>query len=84
MPEHPGVDDRSVPTTYRIHVGVVPSGRWAGWFSDAEVTGRDDGASLITAAVRDQAMLFGLLLRVRDLGIPLLGVYPARQGHDEP
>jgi hypothetical protein len=45
---------------------------------------REDGTSLITTTVRDQAMLLGLLIRIRDLGIPLLGLYPASENDLRP
>lgn len=78
MPEaSPNVDRRSKPTeTYTIHIGAPLGVEWGEWFADSAFLARDDGTGLITAKVRDQAMLFGVLLRIRDLGIPLLGVYP--------
>ena len=81
MAVHAG--SRAVPDVYTIHVGVVLASQWAEWFADAEIAACADGTGRITAAVRDQAMLFGLLLRVRDLGIPLVGVYPGRHGCTE-
>lgn len=63
---------------FTLHVGAVLAPEWAEWFDGSEIRAREDGTGLITAAVRDQAMLFGLLLRVRDLRIPLLGLYPGR------
>ena len=43
---------------------------------DPEFTACADGTGLVTAVIRDQAMLLGLLIRISDLGIPLLGLYP--------
>lgn len=72
-------DSRSgVPGVYTIHVGAALGQEWTGWFDDAAIVDRDDGTGLITVSVRDQAMLFGFLIRIRDLGVPLLGLYPGR------
>jgi hypothetical protein len=38
------------------------------------ITLEDDGVTLITGLVVDQAALHGLLRKVRDLGVPLLSV----------
>lgn len=65
-----------LPDVYTIHIGTVLGPNWADWFAGSKIIAREDGSGIIVAAVRDQAMLFGLLLRIRDLGIPLLGVYP--------
>ena len=68
---------------YTFHVGAVLGGHWAGWFTDAEILACPDDTGRIIAAVRDQAMLFGILLRIRDLAVPLLGVYPGRAACSE-
>jgi hypothetical protein len=48
--------------------------KWAGRFGDAVITLEDNGNTLLTCPVIDQAALHGWLKRVRDLGIPLLSV----------
>ena len=54
----------------RGHLGS----RWADWFDDLEVRLEDDGSSVLRGPVADQAALHGLLLRLRDLGIPLVSL----------
>ncbi|PKQ19239.1 MAG: hypothetical protein CVT66_11185 [Actinobacteria bacterium HGW-Actinobacteria-6] len=44
------------------------------WFDGLSVALEDDGDTLLTGAVADQAALYGLLKRVRDLGMPLVSV----------
>lgn len=68
--------EQQFPKVYTIHTGVALGPEWAEWLEGSEIVSRDDGTGLVTATVRDQAMLLGLLVRIRDLGIPLLGVYP--------
>lgn len=66
------------PQVYTIHVGAVLGSHWVEWFDGESIVGEGDGTSSIIVEVSDQAMLFGLLLRVHDLGLPLIGVYPGR------
>ena len=46
----------------------------AEWFADLAITLEDNGDTLITGPVVDQAALHGLLRKVRDLGMPLISV----------
>lgn len=71
--------DVHIPTVYTIHVGAALGPKWEEWLDGSQVLSRDDGTGMVTAVVRDQAMLLGLLNRIRDLGIPLLGLYPASE-----
>ncbi len=48
--------------------------RWAGWFEGLTITLEEDGNTLLTGPVIDQAALHGLLKKVRDLGLTLLSV----------
>jgi hypothetical protein len=59
---------------YEIRLKGHLDDRWADWFDDLTITLEEDGETLIVGPVADQAALFGLLKKVRDLGIPLLSV----------
>ena len=48
--------------------------QWTEWFEGMTITHTEDGATLLTGAVVDQAALHGLLRKVRDLGLPLISV----------
>ncbi len=52
--------------------GQLPDYR-AAWFEGMELT-YEENDTLITGPVIDQAALFGLLDKIRDLGLPLLSV----------
>ena len=52
------------------HLGL----QWSDWFDGMTVSLEDDGDTLITGPVVDQAALHGLLKKIRDLGIPLISV----------
>jgi hypothetical protein len=73
-PDSPGLRR---PDVFTLHLGVMLGPEWANWMDGVEILNRNDGSGMLTALVPDQARLFGLLLKVRDLGIPLLGLYPA-------
>jgi hypothetical protein len=56
----------------RIKGHLVP--QWTEWFEGLTITLEEDGDTLLTGPVIDQAALHGLLKKVRDLGMPLLSV----------
>ncbi len=47
---------------------------WTDWFEGLTITLEEDGNTLLSGPVADQAALHGLLKKVRDLGMPLLSV----------
>ncbi len=59
---------------YEIRLKGHLNDRWADRIGDVVITREDNGITLLTCRVIDQAALHGLLKRVRDLGIPLLSV----------
>ncbi len=61
---------------YQIRVKGQLSPQWTEWFDNMVLTVESNGDTLLTGLVADQAALYGLLKKVRDLGIPLLSVNP--------
>jgi hypothetical protein len=59
---------------YEIRLKGHLDDRWAEWFEGLTITLEDNGDTLLTGPVVDQAALHGLLKRVRDLGITLVSV----------
>ena len=59
---------------YRIRVAGHLDPSWASWFGHLAIQHRDDGTTLLEGTVTDQAALYGLLERARDLGLTLLAV----------
>jgi hypothetical protein len=64
----------TLPTIYEIRVAGHLSPQWADWFEDLTITLEEDGNTLLTGPVADQAALHGLLKKVRDLGLSLVSV----------
>jgi hypothetical protein len=54
--------------------------QWTDWFGGLTITLADNGETLLTGPVVDQAALHGLLKKVRDLGLPLVSVNPLEPG----
>ena len=54
--------------------------QWSDWFDGLTITLEDDGQTLLTGPVVDQAALHGLLRKVRDLGLTLLSVARVETG----
>ena len=59
---------------YQIRIKGHLGREWTDWFGGLSITLEDNGDTLLTGPVVDQAALHGLLRRVRDLGMPLLSV----------
>ena len=59
---------------YQIRIQGHLGQQWAAWFDGLTVTLAENGDTLLTGPVVDQAALYGLLKKVRDLGMPLLSV----------
>jgi hypothetical protein len=56
---------------------------WTDWFAGLTVTLEDTGETLLTGPVVAQAALYGVLRKVRDVGLPLVSVSPVTPGQAE-
>jgi len=65
---------------YQIRLKGHLGGEWTDWFEGLTITLEENGETLLTGPVVDQAALHGLLRKVRDLGMPLLSVIGAEPG----
>ncbi len=64
----------SQPLVYQIRVEGHLGQQWMDWFDSLTITLEEDGDTLLTGPVTDQAALYGLLKKVRDLGMQLVSV----------
>jgi len=68
------------PMVYQIRIKGHLGSQWTDWFEGLTITLEEDGNTLLTGPVVDQAALHGLLKKVRDLGMPLVSVSPVEPG----
>src|SRR5260370_26896129 len=66
--------DPGQPMVYQIRIKGQLGREWTDWFGGLTIRLTDNGETLLTGTVVDQAALHGLLRKVRDLGVPLLSV----------
>lgn len=62
------------PPVYEIRVGGRLDPAWADWFGGLALVHEGDDVTLLRGAVADQAALYAVLRRVRDVGATLLSV----------
>ncbi len=70
--------DPSQPMVYQIRIKGHLGPQWTDWFGGLTITLEEGGETLLTCPVADQAALYGLLRKVRDLGLPLISVTRAQ------
>jgi hypothetical protein len=70
-----------IPGRYEIRLKGHLNARWAAWFDGLTLTHDSDGTTVIHGPVADQAALYGLLQKTRDLGLPLISVAQVEPGH---
>jgi len=75
--------DPDQPAVYQIRIKGHLSPQWTEWFEGMAVTREENGDTLLTGPVVDQAALHGLLKKVRDLGLPLLSVIRVETGQGD-
>jgi hypothetical protein len=68
------------PMIYQIRIKGHLGRQWTDWFGGLVITREENGDTLVTGPVVDQAALHGLLRKVRDLGVPLLSVIRLTSG----
>jgi hypothetical protein len=66
--------DQGQNIVFQIRVKGHIGSQWTGWFDGLTIELEEDGNTLLTGPVADQAALHGLLKKVRDLGLPLVSV----------
>jgi hypothetical protein len=66
------------PIVYEIKLSGRLGPDWAHWFGDMSIIVVEDGAgaalTTLTGPLPDQSALFGIINRIRDLGLRLLSV----------
>jgi len=72
--------DPGQPIIYQIRIKGHLGRKWTDWFEGLTISLEDNGDTLLTGPVVDQAALHGLLKKVRDLGMTLVSVVRVKLG----
>jgi hypothetical protein len=75
--------DTGQPMVYQIRLEEHIDCQWTDWFDGLAITLKDNGDTLLTGQVVDQAALHGLLKKVRDLGLTLVSVIRIESGRTQ-
>lgn len=67
------LDKFDQPSRYQIHINGTLDLRWSDWFDGFTIT-HINGDTILEGLVSDQAALYGIIAKIRDLGIPLLSI----------
>jgi hypothetical protein len=68
-------------THYQICVKERLEPHWQGWFDPLLIQPQANGSTLLVGALRDQAELHGILLKIRNLNLTLVSITPVEPIH---
>jgi len=60
--------------TYHIRLKGHLASHWSDWFQGMSISNEPNGEAVLCGPLADQAALHGVLIKIRDLGLPLLGM----------
>ncbi len=63
-----------MPSYYQITIQGHLDQYWSTWFDGLRITHEPNGTTTLAGPIVDQAALHGVLIKIRDLGLPLLAV----------
>ena len=79
MSDKPRSDEKhNQQLNYEIRLKGHLDSQWTDWFEGLTITLEEDGTTLLTGTVVDQASLHGLLKKIRDLGLTLISICPGQ------
>ena len=66
--------DPNEAMVYQIRLDGHLGCEWTDWFEGMSITQEDNGDTILTGTVADQAALYGLFRKMRDLGMSLVSI----------
>jgi len=63
-----------MPTEYHIRLKGHLADHWSAWFDTMTISNEANGEAVLRGPLPDQAALHGVLIKIRDLGLPLLTI----------
>jgi hypothetical protein len=67
-------------TEYHIRLKGHLDQHWSDWFDNMTISNEANGEAVLSGRLPDQAALHGILIKIRDLGLPLLAVTTVATG----
>lgn len=71
-------------TYYDIRLKGHLDDHWSAWFDNLTIRNEANGEMVLHGPLADQAALHGVLIRIRDLGLPLLAISAVETGELPP
>lgn len=59
---------------YELRVRGHLDQHWSAWLEELTISYEEDGTTLLRGSLTDEAALYGVLMKIRDLALPLLAV----------
>jgi hypothetical protein len=69
---------------YEFRIQCKLDSHWSDWFDGLTVTNLESGEAILSGLIVDQAALHGVLMKIRDLGLPLIEVKRVQSGKKPP
>ena len=73
-----------MPSYYQITIKGHLDTHWSAWFENMTISNEANGEATLRGPLADQAALHGVLIKIRDLGLPLLEVIRVEQDKAQP
>ncbi len=70
-------EGKAMDDIYEFRVEGRLDDRWSNWLGGLAIRREEDGTTLLVGPIVDQAALHGVIVRIRDLGVPLLSLRQA-------
>ncbi|MDX1416674.1 MAG: hypothetical protein R3293_20910 [Candidatus Promineifilaceae bacterium] len=74
MKQNGKAKDVDVPRQYQITIEGHLQSNWSEWFDNLMIQQESDGTTTLSGPITDRAALYGILNKLRDMGITLLSV----------
>jgi hypothetical protein len=71
------------PTHYEIRIEGHLGASWASWFEGLDLRHAENGETVLSGTLVDQSALHGVLMRIRDLGLPLVAVSRVKEAENQ-
>jgi len=72
--------DPTHPIVYQIRIKGHLGPQWTDWFEGLSITPTDDGNTVLSGGIIDQAALHGVFKKIRNLGLSIISVNPQSKG----